>query len=181
MCNSGEEIVMIGKLFVGFMTGVCLLMLVLTVSAMDLTGGWKGTLTGADGSQAEVHIDFSPQGFPLYAYTNNRGIARQVELSHVGQTVEYVPPGGGVQRMVVNTFEKAPGRLAVGIVGSFERASQGYLDQRQEMALFEYSLAPGGLHMRVTTKSTAHFGDKDMIVGGDPDSIVAEGLLQKLR
>lgn len=133
-----------------------------------------------DGSQAEVQIDFSPQGFPLYAYTNNKGVVRQVELSHVGQTVEYVPRGGGVQRMVVKSLEKGQGRLSVGIVGSFERASQGYMDQRQEVALFEYTLAPGGLNLRVTTRSTSHFGDKDMIVGGDPNSIVAEGLLQKL-
>ncbi|HVG02580.1 MAG TPA: hypothetical protein VM842_06790 [Nitrospira sp.] len=165
----------------GFTTTWCVLMMALAGNAQDLTGGWKGTLTSTDGSQAEVQIDFSPQGFPLYAYTNNKGIARQVELSHVGQTVEYVPRGGGVQRMVVKSFEKAPGRLSVGIVGSFERASQGYMDQRQEVALFEYTLAPGGLNMRVTTRSTAHFGDKDMLVGGDPNSIVAEGLLQPLR
>ena len=169
------------KLFVGCTTTWCLLMMAFAVHAADLTGGWKGTLTSTDGSQAEVQIDFSPQGFPLYAYTNNKGVARQVELSHVGQTVEYVPRGGGVQRMVVKSFEKAPGRVSVGIVGSFERASQGYMDQRQEVALFEYTLAPGGLHIRITTQSTAHFGDKDMIVGGDPNSIVAEGLLQKLR
>lgn len=170
-----------GKLCMGFTTTWCVLMMALAGNAQDLTGGWKGTLTSTDGSQAEVQIDFSPQGFPLYAYTNNKGIARQVELSHVGQTVEYVPRGGGVQRMVVKSFEKAPGRLSVGIVGSFERASQGYMDQRQEVALFEYTLAPGGLNMRVTTRSTAHFGDKDMLVGGDPNSIVAEGLLQPLR
>lgn len=149
--------------------------------AADLTGAWKGLLSSADGSQAEVQIDFSPQGFPLYSYTNNKGLTRQVELSHVGQTVEYVPPGGGVQRMVVERVEKGAGRLSVGIAGSFERASQGYLDQRQEAALFEYTLVPGGLKMRVTTSSTAHFGDKDLIVGGDPDAVVAEGILQKLR
>ena len=156
-------------------------MMVVAVVATELTGGWKGTLASSDGSQAEVQVDFSPQGFPLYSYTNNKGVARQVELSHIGQTVEYVPRGGGVQRMVVKTFEKGPSRLSVGIVGSFERASQGYMDQRQEVALFEYTLAPGGLNMRVTTRSTSHFGDKDMIVGGDPDSIVAEGLLQRIR
>jgi hypothetical protein len=172
---------MSGKVLVGLTMYVYLQMMAFTISAADLSGGWKGTLVSTDGSQAEVQIDFSPQGFPLYAYTNNKGIARQVELSHVGQTVEYVPRGGGVQRMVVKTFEKGPGRLSVGIVGSFERASQGYLDQRQEVALFEYALAPEGLNMRVTTKSTTHFGDKDMIVGGDPNSTVAEGLLQKLR
>ena len=169
------------KLLVGVTATLYLLMMVVTVGAADLTGGWKGTLASSDGSQAEVQVDFSPQGFPLYSYTNNKGVARQVELSHVGQTVEYVPRGGGVQRMVVKSFEKGPGRLSVGIVGSFERASQGYMDQRQELALFEYTLAPGGLNMRVTTRSTSHFGDKDMIVGGDPNSIVAEGLLQKLH
>lgn len=59
----------------------------------------------------------------MYSYTNNKGVTRQVELSHVGQTEEYVPTGGGVQCVVVKSLEKGPGRLAVGIVGSFERAS----------------------------------------------------------
>ena len=168
-----------------FLVGMAALVMGLVLSnageAADLTGGWKGILSSADGSQAEVEIDFSPQGFPLYSYTNNKGLTRQVELSHVGQTVEYVPSGGGVQRMVVERVEKGPGRLTVGITGSFERASQGYLDQQQEAALFEYTLVPGGLKMRVTTSSTSHFGDKDLMVGGDPDAVVAEGVLQKLR
>lgn len=168
-------------LFLGITTNLCLLLMAGTLSAADLSGGWKGTLTSSDGSQAEVQVDFNAQGLPLYAYTNNKGLSRQVELSHVGQTVEYVPQGGGVQRMVVKSFEKGPGWLSVGIVGSFERASQGYLDQREEAALFEYSLVPGGLKVRVTTRSTSHFGDKDLLVGGHPDSIVAEGVLQELR
>ena len=96
------------KLLVGVTATLYLLMMVVTVGAADLTGGWKGTLASSDGSQAEVQVDFSPQGFPLYSYTNNKGVARQVELSHVGQMVEYVPRGGGVQRMVVKTFETGP-------------------------------------------------------------------------
>ncbi len=111
---------------------------------------------------------------------NNKGIVRKVELSHVGQTVEYVPAGGGVQRVVVKTLEKGQGRLAIGIGGSFERASQGYLDQQEEITLIEYTLTPGGLGMKVSTRSTSHFSDTDMSVGGDPNSDVAEGLLQKL-
>lgn len=169
------------KQFIGIVVIVLWLGHSSTLAAADLTGAWKGLLSSPDGSQAEVQIDFSPQGFPLYSYTNNKGLTRQVELSHAGQTVEYVPPGGGVQRMVVQRVDKGQGRLSVGIVGSFERASQGYLDQRQEAALFEYALVPGGLKMRVTTSSTAHFGDKDLMVGGDPDAVVAEGVLQKLH
>ena len=160
---------------------VCVLVFSGSTEAAELPGAWKGVLTSADGSRAEVQIDFSPQGLPLYSYTNNKGVTRQVELSHVGQTVEYVPRGGGVQRMAVKRFEKGQGRVSVSIVGSFERASQGYMDQQEEAALFEYTLVPDGLKMRVTTRTASHFGDKDLIVGGDPSSIVAEGVLQRLR
>ncbi|HNV24802.1 MAG TPA: hypothetical protein PKI21_00975 [Nitrospira sp.] len=152
-----------------------------STEAAELAGAWKGALSSPDGSRAEVQIEFSPQGLPLYSYTNNKGVTRQVELSHVGQTIEYVPPGGGVQRMAVKRFEQGPGRVSINIIGSFERASQGYMDQRQEAALFEYTLVPDGMRMRVTTRSASHFGDKDLIVGGDPSSVVAEGVLQRVH
>ena len=73
----------------------CMLAMSVTVEAAELSGSWKGTLTGSDGMSGEVQVDFGPQGVPLYSYTNNKGVVRQVELSHVGQTVEYVPAGGG--------------------------------------------------------------------------------------
>ncbi len=47
--------------------------------------------------------------------------------------------------------------------------------------MFEYALSPGGLKMRVTTQAKLHFSDKDMIVGGDSNSDVAEGLLRKVQ
>jgi hypothetical protein len=171
---------MASRLAAGIATGLFVLTILAAVEAAELSGSWKGTLTGSDGSSGEVQVDFSPQGFPLYSYANNHGVVRQVELSQVGQTVEFVPAGGGVQRVMVKTLEKGQGRLAIEIVASFEKASQGYLQQQQDSALFEYALAPGGLTMKVTTRSTSHFGDKDLIVGGNPDSAVAEGLLQKL-
>ena len=168
-----------------FQTGVMIALLsvamVADVRPGDITGSWKGVLTGADGSSAEVVVDFSPSGLPLYSYTNNRGVARQVELGSVGQTIEYVPAGGGVQRVVVKALEVGAGRVSVEILGSFEKASQGYLDQHYEGALFEYVLVPTGLKMKVTTQSTSHFGDKDMIVGGAPQAAVAEGLLHRVR
>lgn len=96
-----------------------------STEAAELAGAWNGVLSSPDGSRAEVQVDFSPQGLPLYSYTNNKGITRQVELSHVGQTIEYVPPGGGVQRMAVKRFEQGPGRVSISIVGSFERGESG--------------------------------------------------------
>ncbi|MFO7685025.1 MAG: hypothetical protein R6V60_02940 [Desulfobacterales bacterium] len=149
--------------------------------AADLTGSWKGQLTATDGSTSDVQVDFSPQGYPLYSYTNNQGVTRQVELSQIGQTIEYVPQGGGVQRVVVKTMEGGSGRLSIGMVGSFERTSNGYMDQQQQAALFEYALAQGGLAMRLTIESSSHFGDKDGMVGGSPDAVVAEGVLQRVK
>jgi hypothetical protein len=108
-------------------------------------------------------------------------VTRQVELSQIGQTIEYVPQGGGVQRVVVKTMEGGPGRLSIGMVGSFERTSNGYMDQQQQAALFEYALAQGGLAMRLTIESSSHFGDKDGMVGGSPDAVVAEGVLQRVK
>ena len=172
---------MTSRLIACVASGMLMLMIAVSVNAAEFNGSWKGTLTGADGSAAEVQIDFGPQGFPMYSYTNNKRVTRQVELSHVGQMVEYVPAGGGVQRVLVKTLEQGQGRLSIGIVFSFERASQGYLQQNQQSTLFEYVLAPEGLKLRVTTQSTAHMGDKDMIVGGKPNSAVVEGLLQKVH
>src|SRR4029079_11325186 len=77
--NTCEETFMTATGRTGALTTLGLLMMVVTVGAADLTGGWKGTLASSDGSQAEVQVDFSPQGFPLYSYTNNKGVARQVE------------------------------------------------------------------------------------------------------
>ena len=172
---------MTSKLISGVLLGVLVFITSMTVEAAEFSGSWKGTLSGTDGSAAEVQIEFSPQGFPLYTYINNKGLARQAELSQVGQTVEYVPAGGGVQRVVVKSVEKRQGRLSVDLLFSFEKASQGYLQQKQETALFEYALVPDGLKMRVTTQATSHFGDKDMIVGGHPNSAVVEGVLQKVH
>jgi hypothetical protein len=151
-----------------------------TAQAAELTGSWKGQVHAADGSASDVQVDFSAQGFPLYSYVNNKGVARQVELTHVGQVVEYVPRGGGVQRIVVKSLDKGEDRLAIGIVGSFERAASGYLDQKEQAALFEYALTPNGLKMRLSTRTSSHFGDKDMIVGGDPRAAVVEGVLQRV-
>ncbi|MGH7230497.1 MAG: hypothetical protein ACREJU_03960 [Nitrospiraceae bacterium] len=148
--------------------------------AADLGGTWRGVLAGGEES-ANVEVEFSEAGYPIYSYTNNQGVARQVELTTTGQKVEYVPAGGGVQRVIVESIVKQPGRVALSLAGSFEKASQGYLDQQQETTMIEYVLVPQGLKMRVTSRSASHFGDKDMMVRGNPNESVAEGILQKVR
>lgn len=146
------------------------------VYAGELSGTWKGLLQ-AEGEEAEVEVLFSRDDYPVYTYTNDRNVTRQVELASPGQQIEFVPPGGGVQRIIVERVDRQPGKLLVSLKGSFEKAGGGYLDQQQEVVIFEYELVPQGLKMRIRRRAISHFGDKDMIVGGQPQEAVAEGLL----
>ena len=52
---------MTSKLLTSVAVGVLLLMMTVALEAAEFNGLWKGTLTGADGSAAEVQIDISPQ------------------------------------------------------------------------------------------------------------------------
>jgi hypothetical protein len=162
-----------------FLLGIWLAFLCVAFAA-DITGTWRGMLT-SNGESGEVEVVFSSTGYPIYSYTNNRGITRQVELRQPGQRIEYVPQGGGVQTVVVNSIIKQPGRVVFSLSASFEKASGGYLDQQQESTAIEYELIPQGLRMRITSQSASPFGDKDMSVGGNPNKSVAEGILQKVQ
>jgi hypothetical protein len=75
---------------------------------------------------AETEVLFSQDGYPVYTYTNNRGLTRQVELKTHGQQIEYVPAGGGVQRIVVENIDQRPDTLIISLKGSFEKAGGGY-------------------------------------------------------
>jgi len=149
-------------------------------SATDFTGTWQGILTSA-GQSGDVEVVFSQAGNPVYTYTNKQGVTRQVELTRSGQKIEYVPSGGGVQTVVVESIQQQPASVTLSLSGSFERAKNGYLDQRHETTTIEYRLIPEGLHMRVTLRAVSHLSDKDLSVGGTPDASVAEGILQKVR
>ena len=51
---------MTSKASAGVAVTVLILMLAVTAQAGEFSGSWKGTLTGADFSAADVQIDFSP-------------------------------------------------------------------------------------------------------------------------
>jgi hypothetical protein len=56
---------MTSKLMASIAVSVSVLVFAATGEATEFSGSWKGTLTGADGSAAEVQIDFSPPGLSL--------------------------------------------------------------------------------------------------------------------
>ena len=54
---------------------------------------------------------FSDEGYALFDYTNNRGLVRTVELS-ASKRIQFVPPGGGVTTVAVESVVKRPGGLS---------------------------------------------------------------------
>jgi hypothetical protein len=147
--------------------------------AGDLSGTWRGLMS--DGEQStDSQFTFGESGYLVIEYTNNQGTTRAVELSEVGQQVQYVPDGGGVRTLEVLALEKSPGRLGLRLRNSFERTSGGYLDQRYSEELLLFRLTSAGLEVEMRISTTSGFGDRDMSVSGG-DTSVERGVLQRVR
>ena len=147
--------------------------------AEELTGTWQGTLTG-DGQAIEFTVAFSEDGYALYEYKNNKGVVQTVELSAPGQ-VQFVPPGGGVRTVAVESVVKRPGGLSYVLHIRFERASGGYLDQRFSSHQYDYALTREGLRLRLVSRAASYIGDRGGPVGGAQKPEIVEGILVKLR
>lgn len=143
------------------------------------TGTWQGTLTG-DGQAIEFTVAFSEDGYALYEYKNNKGVVQTVELSAPGQ-VQFVPPGGGVRTVAVESVVKRPGGLSYVLHIRFERASGGYLDQRYSSHQYHYALTREGLRLRLVSRAASYIGDRGGPVGGAQKPEIVEGILVKLR
>ncbi len=147
--------------------------------ASQLAGLWGGHIHDTEGNSEEVSFEFSPRGLLIFSYVNNQGLVRQVELSEVGQIVQFVPAGGGVLTLEVTHLQSGPGSLVLATRGSFERTDNGYLTQEQDAFAYAFKVAPGGLQTEVSYQSVSRFGDAGQTVG-DTDSGTAKGLLRRV-
>jgi hypothetical protein len=158
---------------------VALVVLLLSGFAMadELHGTWRGMLT-RDGKAFKFQVTLSPAGYFVYSYTNNKRLTRHVELMTRGQKIQYVPSGGGVQTLIVESVVRQPGRLSYVMRHSFERASGGYTNEQYTSEALDFELTPQGLRTRRVTRSVRRFADKDQSASGG-DETVAVGVLQK--
>jgi hypothetical protein len=143
----------------------------------DLMGTWRGTLT-MDGQAIEFTATFSENDYFLFTYENSFGMVRIVELSGPGQ-IQFVPPGGGVMTMVVESVVKRPQGIAYILRTSFERASNGYMEQQYITEEADYALTAEGLRVRIVRRPVSYFGDKGGSTGGARNVRVVEGVLKK--
>jgi hypothetical protein len=160
-------------------TALTALVVLLQVSpcAAGLTGTWRGMV---DGHEGQFTTAFSEDGYVLFEYTNNKGLVRTVELTTAGQ-IQFVPPGGGVTTVAVNSVVKRPAGISYVLHFGFERASSGYLDQRYITEQHDYALTNHGLWVRVASQATTYFGDRGRSTGGPQKVEIIEGVLKKVE
>jgi hypothetical protein len=146
--------------------------------AADLTGTWRGTVT-TEGQAGEYIVVFDGEGYVLFEYTNNKGLVRTVALNATGQ-MQFVPPGGGVTTVAVNSVVKRPGGISYELSFGFERARNGYIDQRYAYEEHDYALTSRGLRVHVVSRAASYFGDRGGSIGGPRNAEILEGVLNRV-
>lgn len=163
--------------FVWFLS-VCLLPCAVLADA--LTGVWSGAVSaGSESNQLEVA--FNRDGYPIFSYTNNKELTRQIELRSAGQKVQYVPSGGGVQTYVLEDIAKDPARLVYALRSNFQRAANGYLSENNHRYVVEYVLQGAELHVTIVDQADGYMGDREGNMLGNPSQSVAKGVLQRAQ
>ena len=148
-----------------------------------LSGLWSGMLRG-DGETMETTVLISPAGRPTYCYHDSVGF-EEVELTHRGQQIEYVPAGGGVITVRVLDVASSAGKCVHLISWSFERAAYGYMDQQYKRIAMQCELRGDKLAVTYaetgeTYMSDTYPSDLSMMLGGS-NTRQFTGLLEKER
>ena len=125
-----------------------------------ISGMWTGTLRQA-GSDEELSCDLhvAESGRPLWAY-HDAGGSQQRELTAVGQRFQYVPPGGGVVTVTVQSVTGSPVETGYVVDYSFEGTSNGYLTQKYQRLVLAGRLHGTLLDVTYAEAGTSAFGDK---------------------
>jgi hypothetical protein len=143
-----------------------------------ITGYWVGTLQGASSTDTlGCNLHIAPSGRPVWAYNDTSGF-HQRELTHEGQTIEYVPPERGVIRVTVHSVTGSPTETGYVIDYSFERSSNGYLTQRYQRIVMAARLRGALLDVTYSEAGISSFGDKTGLAAGE-DSTEYRGSLTK--
>jgi hypothetical protein len=151
-----------------------------TVLADALTGVWSGTVSEG-GESYQLEVAFSRDGYPIFSYTNNQDLKREIELRTAGQKVQYIPNGGGVQTYVLEDIAKDPARLIYAMRSNFQRAANGYLTENNHRYIVEYVLQGAELHVTIADEANGYMGDREGNIMGSPSQSVAKGVLQRAQ
>ncbi|HKO62469.1 MAG TPA: hypothetical protein VJV03_14995 [Pyrinomonadaceae bacterium] len=141
-------------------------------------GSWRGTVTCDNGNEMEASYKIASSGNPVYEYQSKSG-PREVELSEPGQMVRFVPPGGGVTTVVVDSISTSPERITYSLNISEESSGGGTLSQSRATMETEAAIDGSNLDVEFTVRGQNVLSQPGIVVPGDESRIVCRGKLRK--
>jgi hypothetical protein len=125
-----------------------------------ISGHWSGTLRRAGSDDAigcDLHV--AAGGRPVWAFHDTSGFHEQ-ELLREGQRFQYVPPGGGVATVTVQSVTGSAAETGYVVDYSFEGSSNGYLTQKYQRLALAGRLRDSQLDVTYSESGMSSFGDK---------------------
>ena len=95
----------------------------------------------------------------MWAFHDTSGF-HEKELTHAGQRLQYVPPGGGVATVTVQSVTGSAIETGYVIDYSFEGTSNGYLTQKYQRLVLIGRLRGSQLDVTFSEAGLSSFGDK---------------------
>ena len=95
----------------------------------------------------------------MWAFHDTSGL-HEKELTHEGQRVQYVPPGGGVATVTVQSVTGSATETGYVVDYSFEGSSNGYLTQKYQRLVLTGRLRGSQLDVSYSEAGISSFGDK---------------------
>ncbi len=141
-------------------------------------GSWNWTVTCDNGNQMDASYKIASSGNPVYEYQSKSG-PREVELSEPGQMVRFVPPGGGVTTVVVDSISTSPERISYSLNISEESSGGGTLSQSRATMETDATIDGSNLDVEFTVRSQNVLSQPGIVVPGDESRIVCRGKLRK--
>lgn len=138
---------------------------------------WNGTLACDDGDNVPVIFKFAPSGNPIYEYQTSSGL-RQVELESPGQALKFVPPGGGVTNIVLDSINVSSDRMIHRMTVSHERAGGGTMIQSRSSIQTEAAVSGSELEVETTIQSSSAASQPGYVIP-DESGTVCRGKLSR--
>lgn len=149
-----------------------------TSQAGGMAGTWSGNLQCSNGRTLQSNFKISSSGYPIYEYQSKSG-PREAELTSSGQKVQYVPPGGGVVTLVVNSLSTSSDHISFALRITEERTSGETLDQNEASLTADAKLSGAELEVEMNVRSQGVASQPGFVVPEKESAGVCRGRLQK--
>jgi hypothetical protein len=158
---------------------IVLLLAAAVVAVSAQATQWQGVVVAEDdpSDSTEIVVVLSAAYRPILEIEARSG-TREEEVEFVGQTFQFVPPGGGVRTMRVEALEASRDRVHIEISSRFERASSGILQQSWTRTIQTLVRQGDAFQATFQNASGTRLSDLDLAVGGDVQTKVYRGILR---